>query len=267
MSVAREAAPEIDRLVFGVMGSIGPRHGAAIRDITAGLGLDSMGFLSVLAEHLAAGPMNDDFIDLRLKYGDAHEIRAVLSDMEALQLLDRNGDRWAATERVRPLLDAVIHARAETAGAVWMEQDVAVAALLEPARQVAMAASPEHELAVIYRELPEPEATPALLLRRLRCLRYVRHHCHVQAWRAEGLDGSVMPALTTIWNGQQLDDDADLGPLREAGLVEGDPPHLTDSGQAKRDRIEDYTNAAAQVTFDILGGSGGERFLEALRSL
>ena len=55
MPFAREAAPEIDRLVIGVMRAVPPRHGQTIREIVSDLGLETMGPLSVFAEHLSGG--------------------------------------------------------------------------------------------------------------------------------------------------------------------------------------------------------------------
>ena len=206
-------------------------------------------------------------VDLRLKYVWSDDARKVLDNLVDLGLLTRAEDMLTATAQLHPLLDAIEHARFETAAYVWTEQQANVEPVLEPARKIALNASADHELAALYRDLPEPDEEPALLLRRLTCLRYVRHHCHVEAWKREGLDGPSMPAFTALWKGEAPGDDAHLDLLTERGFIEGDPPALTAYGRETRDRIERFTDERAQISFDVMSPDHGAQLVNDLRRL
>lgn len=60
---------------------------------------------------------------------------------------------------------------------------------------------------------------------------------------------------------------SELGRLIELGLVETDPPRLTDRGREVRDAIEAETNRRAQQTFDLLDDEIAGEFLAALQRL
>ncbi len=267
MPIARDAAPEIDRLVLDVMRAVAPRHGQAIRKVVADVGLDTMGRFSVFAEHLSPGPMPETLIDLRLKYGGLDETHRLFDQLAKLGLAERADGLLTAASGLQPLLEAIEYARTETAAHAWSGQGSTVADLLDPARQIALNATPDHDLAVLYRDIPEPSEPPALLLRRLTCLRYIRHHCHMRAWQREGLEGASMPPFTALWKEETVDAERNLSPLIERSLIEGDPPALTNAGRDTRDRIEETTNEHTEVSFNTLSSTAGTDFVNSLRQL
>ena len=268
MSTARWAAPEIDRLVLSVNGAVGPRHGERLLGVAKEAGLDALAPLPNLAGFIRAGTLTDEIATLRMRYADPTVIRAGLGDLVDRGVLKRNGDRYAATERLVPLLDALDEAVTDVASSTWARHAELVDAVSSAADRVGEAAGADHVVAVAHRDLGDPDDPSFRLLRRLITVRLVRQHDHAVAWIGRHLTAAEMPVMTELWHGDVVDSDRPgLAGLVERGYAELDPVRLTARGRRVRDAIEDDTNALAQRAFDVLDDEDGAELVDGLRRL
>jgi hypothetical protein len=268
MTAAEDAAPEIDGLVWTVNRGVTPKHGPRIRELANSLGLDSLHPLPVTADFLLARAATVDIICRRMPYRPRDEVGARLDELATMGLIERSGDRLGATGRLRKLLEAMRSFEADIAATTWVGHDTEVGVVTELARKVALAASADHVVAAVHRELPAVEDPFLLLFDRLVTLRYVRQHDHVVSWVQHGLTAPSIVAMTALWHGQAVAyDDAGLATLIGDGLATRDPIALTRDGAAMRDDIETQTNRRAQLSFDALDEDEAKTLLSGLRSL
>lgn len=268
MELAREAAPEIDRLVLSVNGIASTRLDEQLLGPARELGLESLEMLPHYADFLLAGALTRQVAKLRLRYQPPERIDARLDELVRLGLVDWDGQRLTAAEPLRPVLEGLLSNRATAAAELWSGHPDEVAAGTEHARRVSQAASPDHEVAAAHREVPEPDDPYLALYTVLTNLRYVRQHDHAAAWSARGLTARAMVPMTALWHGNPVDADADgVYELVEAGYATLHPVALTEAGRQVRDAIEEETNRRAQASFDALDEAEGRDFLDALRAL
>ena len=266
--IARDAAPEIDRLVLSVNSRVGPKHGARLAELARERGLETLELLPHFEAFILGGRLTRDLALLRMRYWPPQRVLGRLDELEDKGLIQQGDTGLAATPAMRPLLEALLAARADVAAEAWgaHEDDVATAA--SGARSVAEAASHDHVVAVVHRALTEPADPYLLLENRLVTLRYVRQHDHARAWLTRGLTAPDMVVATKLWKNQPVEVPGDgLARLIELGFAEGDPPRLTPSGRDLREEIEADTNKRAQQTFDVLDERAAAEFLVALRRL
>lgn len=268
MDVAPEAAPEIDRLVLSVNSRLSAEHGAALLEMARERGLRSLELLPQLVDFLLAGVLTPHLAALRMRYLPPERVAARLEELETKELIERRGERLVATDRMRELLEALLTARARVAGQAWRDHPDEVTAATGLAREVSRNASPDHEVAVAHRAVPEPEDPHLALHTLLTNLRYIRQHDHAEAWSSRGLSAPAMILMTALWHdGAAEPPAAGLEELVEAGLATPDPVALTPAGRETRDEIEAETNTRAGVSFAVLDDQASRRFIESLRAL
>ena len=266
MGTAREAAPEIDRLVLSVWNP-GPERSGRLAELARDRGLESMELLPHFADFLLAGALTSELATLRMRYRPPSRVLARLDELKAMDFISQGENGLAAGPTMRPLLEALLEARAEKAAESWGD-DEDVATATEGAGKIGYAATVNHVVAVVHRTLPEPADPFHRLEHRLLTLRYIRQHDHAQAWLARGLTAPDMVLMTELWQNKQPADPRDgLARLVELGLAEADPLRLTDTGREVREAIETETDARAQQAFDVLDGPAATRFLAALQRL
>jgi hypothetical protein len=110
----------------------------------------------------------------------------------------------------------------------------------------------------------------------------VREHrgdTHTAAYNAMGFGAVDMMIMTELWWGlphglylasrhwDEASIAASLASLRARGLVDGDPPQLTDAGITERVGIEDATDIGEAAVLDALTDSEREELFEILRPM
>lgn len=268
MEIAREAAPDIDRLVLSVNRQVGPKHGGRLLELARGCGLETLELLPHFGDFLLAGRLTHELATLRMRYMRPERVLSRLGELEG-KLLVRHGDSGlVVSPAMRPLLEALSVAQADVAAGMWGDYHDDVATLTPLAKRLAEAASDDHVVAVVHRTLPEPADPYLLLLVRLVTLRYIRQHDHAMAWHSRGLTAPEMVTMTELWHNQASGQSGDgLTRLVAEGLAEANPPRLTSAGLQMREAIEDETNRRCQETFDVLDPGAAEALIAALRRL
>lgn len=268
MKIAREAAPEIDRLVLSVNRHVGPRHGGRLLELARECGLETLELLPHFGDFLLAGRLTHDLATLRMRYMPPERVLSRLEELEGKLLIRRGESGLVATPALERLLEALSDAQADLAAEMWGDHHDDVATVTPLAKRLAEAASDDHVVAVVHRALPEPTDPYLLLMVRLVTLRYIRQHDHAMAWHSHGLTAPEMVTMTELWHDQPGDHSGDgLTRLVAAGLAEADPPRLTSAGLQMREAIEDETNRRSQETFDVLDAEAAEALMAALRRL
>jgi len=268
VEIAREAAPEIDRLVLSVNRGVGPKHGGRLLELARECGLETLELLPHFGDFLRAGKLTRDLATLRMRYMPPGRILSRLDELEGKLLIRRSDSGLVATPALQPLLEALSAAEADVAAEMWADHHDDVTTVTPLARRLVEAASDDHVVAVVHRTLPEPADPYLLLLVRLVTLRYIRQHDHAMAWHSHGLTAPEMVTMTELWHDQFGDESGHgLTRLVAAGLAEADPPRLTSAGHEMREAIEGETNRRSQETFDVLDPGAGEALIAALRRL
>lgn len=123
-----------------------------------------------------------------------------------------------------------------------------------------------HPLAVAHRVRGWSGDPLVDLWRACERIRERRHESHRNAWTAAGLDPCELCVVTDLWRGPLIssvsgswssgEQAAARDRLRARGLVAGDA--LTDAGHAKREAIEDATDAQETDVVDALGDDADE---------
>ncbi len=267
MGIAREAAPEIDRLVLFAR-NLGPERNGKLTELARERGLETLELLPNLADFLLAGTLTSELATVRMPYSPPSKVLDRLGELQEKNLISPGEHGLAATSTMRPLLEALLAAQGEVAVEAWGGYDEDVATATDLAGKVRDAASVDHVVAVGHRTLPEPTEPSHRLAHRLVTLRYIRQHDHVAAWRARGLTAPDIVLMTELWqNNEPAEPNDTPARLLELGFVATDPLRLTVSGREAREAIEAETNERAQMSFDVLDGPEETRFLAALRNL
>jgi hypothetical protein len=268
METAALVAPEVDRLVISINRRIGAVHGERLRALAGTCGLENLGLLPSFAEFILAGRLTPAVATLRMRYHPAETVLTWLGALERSGLTRAGADGLAATGALRELAEEIQAAQAEVAADTWRHHEASVATAADLARRVADACSDEHVVAVVHRALPDPAGSPAVLVRRLTTLRYVRQHDHAAAWTDRGLTAAEVVVLTTLWHGEPVEGAGDVpAGLAAKGLTGESPLRLTPAGLVMREEIEADTNRRAQRSFDVLGEAEALELLSALRDL
>jgi hypothetical protein len=268
VELAKPAAPEIDRLVWTVSRGVAPRHGTHLQRLAAEVGLDTLGFLPLLADFLLAGTAGDAVIARRMPYRSHPAVTAGLDELTGKGLIARHEDALVATERLVPLLEAIRAGQADVAAITWAGFEAQVVTASRLARKIALAATDDHAVAVVHRSLPAPADQYLLLFDHLVTLRYIRQQDHVAAWQVHDLTAPAIVTMTELWRG----DDAAPGgagamQLVARGFATEEPLALTAAGRAVRDEIEEQTDQRAEATFGVLDDAESTTFLSALQQL
>lgn len=268
MGIAAEAAPEIDRLVLSVGRVVNEKHGAALLAQARDCGLDSLLLLPHFGDFLLAGQLTRDLALIRMRYWPPDRVSERLRELEDKDLVRQEDGRLVATTAFQPLLEALAAAQADVAGAMWSAHQTEVATSTAVSWVLARAASDDHLVAVVHRDLPEAADPYGRLERRLVTLRYIRQHDHAMAWQDRGLSAAQMVVMTSLWNDESAESSPEVtDSLRAAGYVTDEPLQLSDEGLRVRREIEEETNRRAQQTFDVLDEADAVEFVSALRRL
>jgi len=266
MQVAAAAAPEIDRLVLYVNRRVGPEHGARLAEVARGAGLETLDLLPPLGDFMHGGRLTRELAVLRMRYMPPERVVARIDELEESGLLTAGPHGLTAAPPLRTVLEAMFAAQADVASRAWGDHGDDVATASRVAATLGAAATPDHAVAAVHRDLPERPDPHLRLFDRLVTLRYVRQHDHAEAWLGRGLTPPDMVVLTALWHGETAEDPGGVvARLSARGLV--DPPELTGEGRRIRDAIEDETNERAGRTFGVLDDEDPAAFLGALRRL
>ncbi len=260
---AAEVAPEADRLVLAVNDAV---DDARLADVAGDRVVDWM-VLSQFGDFLAAGVLTQQIAVSRSPYRPREVVRSRLHQLVGEGLVEHRGKELAATEELRPLIGAVMDARADAAATMWRGHEGDVEQAWRTAEALGALASDDHTVAAAHRDLPAPEDPFLRLHTRLVTLRYVRQHDHAAAWLAHGLTAPEIVVMTGLWSDEGATSGEALSSLVARGLATEDPPALTDAGRRMRAEIEADTNERSQVAFDALGEDETAEFLTVLRRL
>ena len=223
--------------------------------------------LNQLGDFLLAGVLTTTIVTARTPYRPREVVRARIHELLEQGLIEHQGPALAATDELRPLIEAARAARADAAATMWRGQEDDVDQASQTAHELAALASDDHLVAAAHRALPAPEDPFLRLHTRLVTLRYVRQHDHMAAWQSRGLTPPEIIVMSTLWGGDDVAPDEGLAQLVARGLATDDPPALTDAGQSMRAEIESDTNERSQAIFNALGENETAEFLAVLRRL
>ena len=260
---AAEVAPEVDRLVLAVNNAV---DGARLSEAAGERVLDWM-LLNGLGDFMVAGVLTEEIAALRSRYRPRDVVLRGLHGLEQQGLVERHGPALAATEELRPPIEAMMHARADAASTMWRGHEDDVEQASRTAQALAELASDDHAVAAVHRALPAPDDPFLRLHSRLVTLRYIRQHDHAAAWLGQELTVAEIVAMTGLWNGEGASPGDGLSQLVARGLASDDPPALTDAGRSMRAEIEADTNERSQAIFTALGEDETAEFLTVLRRL
>ena len=223
--------------------------------------------LNGLGDFMLAGVLTEEIAALRSRYRPRDVVLRSLDGLEQQDLVERHGPALAATDELRPPIEAMMAARADAASTLWRGHDEDVDQASRTAQTLAELASDDHVVAAVHRSLPAPEDPFLRLHSRLVTLRYIRQHDHAAAWLGQGLTVAGITAMTGLWNGEDVAPGDGLSLLVARGLASDDPPALTDAGRTMRAEIEADTNDRSQAIFAALGEDETAEFLTVLRRL
>ena len=262
--IAKDAAPEIDRLVYAVGRNADRVDEDGLAAVLEAAGLDSPGRLNGLSDLILGGALTDEVAELRYRYMADADRTKFLEDAVAEGRLDFADGFYGASDPVLALLSFTETRRGAAAAELWGGFVSEVQELTAFCGEV-IGASGESPLLQAYEGVPLPEGAELRLFALLERMRYLRTDAHALAWSAAGLTAGDMVELTPIWYGKEPRGvEATLASLEERGLLKHGT--LTKQGQAVRDGIEAETNRLAQQGFDALGDRG-DRFVELLVTL
>jgi hypothetical protein len=257
-------ASQIDRLVLGINGQVGPRHGRVLTAIANELGLDSLKLIPHFADFLLGGPLRSEIAEARMPYAPAGTVGERMAAFSELGLVSETALGFEATPRFRPLLVAAIAAREDVVVQTWTTPPTAE---MEQLLDRVIEAVPEsHIVAVAHRSLAPASNRMLRTYDRLVTLRYVRQHDHVEAWRAEAMTSVEMKLLTPLWYREQPPDDPRAyAALERRGLLEHG--RLNEQGRRLRERIEAETNRRVASTWSVLSVDEREQLIEELSQM
>ena len=261
--IAKNAAPDIDRLVFAVHRNA-RRHAAdRLPGLMQAAGLDELGAINALDDLLMAGGLTRPRAALRVRYM-VETVDAFLDECVEAGSLVLHADRFIASHDLAEVLRYLHESRAAGASELWGTRGDVVEELTADAVKV-LAAAGDSPLLAAYHDVPLDERRDIRLFELLTRLRYLRNDAHAAAWSAAGMTASDMVELTPIWQGSEPRGDQEtLTALEGRWLIsEG---ALTEQGRSIRQAIEDETNRLSQPAFATLGDRAG-RFAEMLVSL
>lgn len=259
MDVGRDAAPEIDRLVWAVTTNQGTRDqevAALLRDT----GIESVLTPAHFADWLLATGIEPDLALRRAPYLPAGTVEARLEEMARKGLTKPGPDGAVATQTLRPALEAMQANRAAVAAGLWCGHETTMETIEAAALAVAAATPAEFAVAASHRALPVSADRYLRLHQRLMTMRYIRSHAHVTAWTAAGLTAPEMVTFTQLWHGGGVEN---LEALAGRGYALDEA--LTAEGLAVREHIEEETDRLVRPIFATL--EDGPGFIEALSNL
>ena len=112
MGIARDAAPEIDRLVLPVW-NLGSERSGQLAELARERGLESLELLPHFADFLLAGALTSELATLRLRYRPPSRVLARLDERTAMHFISQGENVLAAGPNLRSLLEGLLAARAE----------------------------------------------------------------------------------------------------------------------------------------------------------
>ena len=258
-----DVASEIDRLVLSVNEAV---DNTRLFEAAGDRVVDWI-VLSQLGDFLLAGVLTQEIATARSPYRPREVVRARIHDFLEQGLVEHRGPAFAATDELRPLIGALMDARADAAARLWRGHEDDVDEASRTGQKLGALVSDEHVVAAVDHRLPAPEDRYLRLHSHLVTLRYTRQHDHVEAWLAEGLTASEIVVMTALWNGEDVAPGEAVAQLVARGLASDDQPTLTDAGQRMRAEIEADTNERSQVILSALGENETAESLAVLRRL
>jgi hypothetical protein len=266
MKVVARIAPEIDRLVFANGHAIAAADRQRIHAAAGEIGLQHLGPLPEFGEFLQGRGVTTEILERRKPYAADGEVREWTLSLHQMSLVSMADGRWHASDRLAPLLGLLDQAVDNASTALWGANNATVRKCSAAMAAIIEVASNDHLVAAEHRMISLPADEPAAMFRRLRTMRYLRQHDHVEAWQRAGLAPAQMVVLTELWHGGVVDESDAFTALMEHGYVRADQT-LTDTGQELRDRIEAETNRLNAQDFAAVGNEGAIDLLASLVSL
>ena len=266
MDVVAQIAPEIDRLVFANGRAIGSADKQRINATAEAIGLLNLGPLPEFGEFLNGRGVTTEVLERRKPYAPEGEVRDWIESLDQMSLVSMVDGRWCASDRLTPLLTLLDEAVDNASTVLWGANASAVRNCNAAMASIIDAASSDHIVAAEHRTIDLPQDEAAAMFRRLRTMRYIRQHDHVEAWRQAGLLPDQMVVLTELWHGGVVDESDAFAALVQQGYVRADHT-LTEEGQGLRDKIEGETNRRNAQDFAVVGNERATALLGSLLSL
>ncbi|NND84911.1 MAG: hypothetical protein HKN46_07155, partial [Acidimicrobiia bacterium] len=230
----------------------GPRSADAVARHATELGLSTPAAFKHFSEWLLSSGITEEVAIARLPYLPDGAIAERIAEWRSVGVVRAHGGRLHAEAPLRPLLRAILDARAEAADAFWSGNDaLEVAAGI--VASVVDGLDPGLLVAHDHAQVPLPDHQGLAFHQQLTTLRYARAAAHVDAWKAVGLERDDVLALSSLWRGEPVTRGTTRR-LAALGLAEGD--RITDEGRLLRSRIEDDTDARNAPVFAGVDGPG-----------
>ena len=261
--IAKNAAPDIDRLVFAVHRNARRHAGDRLPGLMQAVCIDELGPINALDDLLMAGGLTRSKAALRVRYM-IKTVDAFLDECVKAGSLVLQDGRFIVSGDLAEALRYLHECRATGASELWGTRADVVEELTADAVKV-LAAAGDSPLLAAYHDVPLDDRRDIRLFELLTRLRYLRNDAHAAAWSAAGMTASDMVELTPIWHGSDPRGDQEtLTALERRGLISAGA--LTEQGRSIRQAIEDETNRLSQPAFASLGDRAG-RFAEMLATL
>ena len=246
MSVLRTLAAEIDRLVLAVNQAGAPVSRDEVDLLAAQIGVSSPALFKHFSEWLLTIGIAEDTAVARLPYLPDGAVAERIAEWRSVEVVREEDGRIHAEPHLRPLLEAILDARADAAEGFWDGHDHLTDATFAIASVVGRL-DPRLTVAYDHASIPLPSHAGLAFHQMLTSLRYARAAAHVEAWRSAGLAREDVLALTSLWKGEPVTR-GDTARLEASGYVsEG---AITDEGRALRSRIEDDTDVRNAPVFE-----------------
>lgn len=267
MDLVSDIAPEVDRLVLSTNGRVRTEHGDRVMGVARANGLHDLTLIPQLALFIAGGRLTRHLAAVRMRYLPPDRLDAWIDELAGSGLLQAVDGTWQADPALAAVLREWVSALRDVTRQEWGGEPQTVETASSTARRVGEAATDEHVVAVVHRQLPEPSDPCLRLHQHLVTLRFIRQHDHAEAWLSRGLTAEQMVVLTALWHGNDVEASDVVDELNRRGYLDTTPVRLSAEGRAIRDEIEAETNRRNAVTFAVLTRAEAESFLESLRRL
>lgn len=252
MPTLRTIAAEVDRLVLAVNQTAGPVSRDEVERISADLGLSTPAVLKHFCEWLLTVGVTKEIAVARLPYLPDGAVAERIAEWCSVGVVREMEGRLHAEEPLRPLLEAILDARADAAEAFWLGHD-ALAEASSVVASVVAGLDPGLAVAHDHAAVPLPPHAALAFHQMLTTLRYARAAAHVDAWSTAGLTRDDVLALSSLWREETVTRGS-TDRLEALGLVHDG--RITDEGRSLRSRIEDDTDARNAPVFAEVDGAG-----------
>jgi hypothetical protein len=252
MATLRTIAAEVDRLVLAVNQGAAPVSRDEVERLANQLGLSTPAVFKHFCEWLLTIGVTEEIAIARLPYLPDGAVAERVAEWRSVGVVREVKGRLHAEEPLRPLLEAILDARADAAETFWYGHG----ALAEASSVVASVVAGLDAGLLVARDhasVPLPPHAGLAFHQLLTTLRYARAAAHVDAWSTAGLTRDDVLALSSLWRDEPVTRGS-TDRLVALGLV--DPDGITNEGRELRSRIEDDTDARNAPVFAEVDRAG-----------